>query len=300
MSAFYENKNSRYNMEVTVGNLRVTVYDRRYLNEYSVTYGMHSHYFYELFFVLTGEARVISEEKTRVVRADDLYVIPPGCQHMREFYEEGNPCEQEPVRFTYEKLPKGEDVYSLIDKLIGSQRDVLVEEHCTTVRPLFEMLCSETDNHAPLEKRKVQALITILILEVIRHCYPNLEWKNDRPNDGVPSRNFIIEDFFSRRYPENVVLVDLAVALNLSAKQTSRILMELYGVTFRKKLTETRMQIAKSLLRYTETPLDEIAAGVGYQSLNGFYEAFRAEVGMSPSHYRKERDGMANTITTIE
>ncbi|MBQ4047362.1 MAG: helix-turn-helix domain-containing protein [Clostridia bacterium] len=288
MPLFYENKNSRYNTEVAVGNLRLLIYDARYLTDFNMNAGTHSHYFYEMFFVIEGESEIVTDSGRYTVSKNDLYIVPPECQHFRSFREDLAISEQVPVRFSYEKLAKGEDIWSLIDGVLGRKSDVVIFPQSSALRYLFEALRDETENHARFEEIKIHALMTTLVLDAIRYWYPELESKAERPSDGVYSRNFIIEDFFSRRYSDDVRLEDLASELNLSEKQTSRILADLYGVTFRKKLTETRIQIAKSLLRYTDTSIDSIAANVGYLSQNGFSEAFRTEVGVSPAQYRKD------------
>lgn len=291
MPMFFDNKNSRYNTELTVGNLRMLIYDARYLTDFNMNAGTHSHYFYEMFFVLDGESEIVTDSGRYTVSRNDLYIVPPECQHFRKFREDLGISTQVPVRFTYEKLAKSEDVWALVDGVLGRKSDVILFPKSSALRYLFEALRDETENHARFEEIKIHSLMTNLLLEAIRYWYPDLEGKAERPGDGVYSRNFIIEDFFSRRYSNDVRLEDLARELNLSEKQTSRILADLYGVTFRKKLTETRIQIAKSLLRYTDASIDQISADIGYLSQNGFAEAFRAEVGVSPAQYRKEGPG---------
>ena len=42
MPMFFENKNSRYNTEVTVGNLRMLIYDARYLTDLNAVSAAHN------------------------------------------------------------------------------------------------------------------------------------------------------------------------------------------------------------------------------------------------------------------
>ena len=280
----------KYNTRITIGNLRIVIYDARYLTTFNVNAGMHCHFYYELFFVIDGDAEVVCETGKYYVKRNDLYIFPPSFQHLRIPMEDDVlKCKQVPIRFSYERLNQGDDVYSLFDDIFHTKSDILIFRHSTGLRMIFEELLSETCQHACYEKIKMHSLITTLVLEVIRFAYPELEGKPQEPGDSVCSRNFIIEDFFSLSYNDNVKIEDLAKRLNLSTKQTSRVLAELYGTTFRKKLTSTRIQAAKSLLQYTGMPIAQVAETVGYMTMNGFFEAFRSEEGVSPAQFRREQ-----------
>ncbi|MDF2647145.1 MAG: hypothetical protein K0Q73_2950 [Paenibacillus sp.] len=65
-------------------------------------------------------------------------------------------------------------------------------------------------------------------------------------NDELRTR--IIDGFFNN-YRENLKIEMLAVQLNLSAKQVNRTLQQYYNTTFKQKLLDTRVEVAKELLR---------------------------------------------------
>ena len=60
-----------------------------------------------------------------------------------------------------------------------------------------------------------------------------------------------IDDFFALRYREDVTLSDLAAALFISERQVSRILQSNYGMSFKNKLVEMRINAAKEPVSYT-------------------------------------------------
>jgi transcriptional regulator GlxA family with amidase domain len=65
-------------------------------------------------------------------------------------------------------------------------------------------------------------------------------------NDELRTR--IIDGFFNN-YRENLKIEMLAVQLNLSAKQVNRTLQQYYNTSFKQKLLDTRVEVAKELLR---------------------------------------------------
>lgn len=230
---------SRYNTEVEIGNLRLTIYDARYLAEFDASASMHGHFFYEMFFVYDGTADVICDTGRFLMQKNDLYVFPPSLQHLRLSSlpkPDGTPaCRQVPIRFTYERLPGEEDVYTPFHNIFLDKPDILIFRHSTAMRMIFEDLLRETERHDVLENAKTHALITMLVLDCVRYLNPELENRPQEPQDTLCSRNFIIEDFFNMNYQQDIRIEDLAERLSLSTKHTTRILQELCGQTFRKK-----------------------------------------------------------------
>ena len=96
----------------------------------------------------------------------------------------------------------------------------------------------------------------------------------------------VLEDAFYYRYA-TLTLGELSRLLNLSVRQTQRLLQESFGKTFSQKLTEARMAAASQLLSNTALSVTQIAERVGYSSIEHFSSAFRRSVGVSPRRYRQ-------------
>ena len=93
---------------------------------------------------------------------------------------------------------------------------------------------------------------------------------------AVAKREFIIYEFFENRYNEDVTVFDLARELNLSEKQTSRLVEMYIGVGFSKALTNYRLNAAKQLLTSDKSlTMSTVAELVGYRSYSGFWKAFK-------------------------
>ena len=86
---------------------------------------------------------------------------------------------------------------------------------------------------------------------------------------------FLICEFFFKRYSENLRLSDLAKELNLSERQTERLVIQTTGHTFRQELAAVRIHAAKHLLKTTEDSMAEVAHQVGYDSYAGFWKALK-------------------------
>ena len=100
----------------------------------------------------------------------------------------------------------------------------------------------------------------------------------EKSNVGVTpitDYGFLIEEFFSNRYSEDVHLEDLAETLHLSPRQTERLVIRYTGKSFRQELMEIRLGTATHLLNTTSMSPVKIADYVGYQSYTGFYKAMK-------------------------
>ena len=91
----------------------------------------------------------------------------------------------------------------------------------------------------------------------------------------IVDSGFLIHEFISQHYREDLQLSDLANALHLSLRQTERLVVAQTGNTFREELTAVRINIAKHLIKTTDMSLGEIARYVGYRSYAGFWKAIK-------------------------
>ena len=89
-------------------------------------------------------------------------------------------------------------------------------------------------------------------------------------------------------YGKPCTLDDYAATCNMSKFHFLRVFKEITGASPIEYRNRIRIEHAKELLLYTNTPVGEIAAAVGYSSDTYFCDAFKSAVGASPSEYRKK------------
>ena len=95
--------------------------------------------------MIDGDAEILCDSGKYFVTRSDLYIFPPSFQHFRVAKEDDVlKCQQVPIRFTYERLNHGEDVYALFDGVFHTKSDILIFRHSTGLRMIFEELLSET------------------------------------------------------------------------------------------------------------------------------------------------------------
>lgn len=205
---------------------------------------LHRHNYTELHLILNGDADFNVGRNRIHAKSGDMLLIPPRVMHiclrqsegaLRTAFQIDLPCEEARV------LPVNQAVLG---------------EFFTAVTE-----CTKTGEHG-----EVAAYMALL-------CHP-LTATESIP-EPTTDYAFLIQEFFSTRYSEDIHLSDLADFLCLSERQTERLTVLHTGKTFRHELVATRLAVARHLMESTEMPLRDIAAYVGYDSYGGFWKALK-------------------------
>lgn len=115
-------------------------------------------------------------------------------------------------------------------------------------------------------------------------CRKNEERKRSH-NDDLTNRLIrYIDDHFAE---SDLCLTVLAREARTSEAYVSYFFKEQTGLNFSDYLEDIRMREAKRLLLMSGQPVSEIAAAVGYLSLNTFSRAFKRANGISATEYRR-------------
>ena len=86
----------------------------------------------------------------------------------------------------------------------------------------------------------------------------------------------------------NLMLQDVAAAVNMSKSRFSAVFSQYTGKTFTEYLLQLRLGKAKELLRTTGEKSSRIAYEVGYNDAHYFSYIFKKNTGMTPSEYRAQ------------
>lgn len=86
----------------------------------------------------------------------------------------------------------------------------------------------------------------------------------------------------------NLMLQDVAKAVNMSSSRFSTVFSQQKGQTFTEYLIYLRLNKAKELLRTTNERSSQIAGEVGYNDAHYFSYIFKKNTGMTPSEYRAQ------------
>jgi len=111
----------------------------------------------------------------------------------------------------------------------------------------------------------------------------------DVTDDKTPS---VISDaklYMSQNFTNaNLMLQDVAKAVNMSNSRFSTVFSQQTGQTFTEYLIYLRLSKAKELLKTTGIKSSQIARDVGYNDAHYFSYIFKKNIGLTPSDYRSQ------------
>lgn len=108
--------------------------------------------------------------------------------------------------------------------------------------------------------------------------------KNDACKD---ERLMNMINFMQANY-QTVTEEDMAEQFHLSGPYISKFIREKSGKTFKEQLTNIRMKKARTLLKHGNMTVENVAAAVGYPSVEHFSRTFKKLYNMTPVEYRNE------------
>ncbi|MBQ3015846.1 MAG: helix-turn-helix domain-containing protein [Clostridia bacterium] len=205
---------------------------------------LHKHKYTEVHFTGSGESRLIVGTQKYVMRAGAVMAIPQDAIHRLSIDESTFHMAfmiNYPLGKVIERSVAPEIIAALKEEILKYKN----HSDFTKIHPYLSLFCKDI----------VDAKVDLLT---------------------VTNREFIIHEFFENRYNEDVTILDLAKELNLSTKQTSRLVEKYIGSGFSIALTSYRLNAAKQLLISDKSlTMSDVAELVGYRSYSGFWKAFK-------------------------
>lgn len=97
-----------------------------------------------------------------------------------------------------------------------------------------------------------------------------------------------IRRYLEEHYPEKITLESLSGHFFISKYHLAREYKKHYGITIGSDLTAMRLSRAKSLLRFSDSSVEEVAADCGFADAGYFIKVFKKAENMTPLEYRRK------------
>ncbi len=133
---------------------------------------------------------------------------------------------------------------------------------------------------------KMEVLELFLRLIRIASRSPNLvNAKKRQNNNEIDLLTLLL--YIEKNY-KSITLSKMAIYFGFNPNYLSAYLKKRTGYTFIKLVHVQRINVAAEYLTFTNAPVDDIAAEVGYENPSYFYKVFKKYIGCSPSDYRQK------------
>jgi AraC-like DNA-binding protein len=234
---------------------------------------MHQHSGYQWYLVTSGSVRMKLPDGEVMLGPEESVLIPPGLPRAPEAVS--SPPRYMFVVFENHRL----DLDPLCNELLRMP---------TGLRPELQALLRELIHPGTPNTNELAAALIVRLLIGLRRAYSEAEGSraplNTRRQQELARR---VEEFMRRNLHRGLQRDDIADAVHYSAAHLADLFRNMTGTTLIARLTELRMERAKSLLIESDLPITRISLEVGYNSFSHFTQLFKRQVGVSPSDYRR-------------
>jgi len=151
--------------------------------------------------------------------------------------------------------------------------------------PIALQIAHECINKSSGYTKIVSALLQqfiVLCLRIYSKTFVNVP----KATSSLETNYLIIENSFLFEH-STITLMTLSKRLNLSSRQTERILLKHYHKNFQQKKLDAKMSAGLFLLQTKDMKICTIAEQLGYSSVEHFSSSFKKYHGCSPSCYKK-------------
>ena len=278
----YQDSNIAFMMDgesVYVGNM---VYERFHR---SIPMHSHSDNSYEIHYISSGHGKVTVGDREYDTLPGTLYITGPQVKHSM-IPDPSDPLSEYCIYLKLSAEGNNEKKTRSPLKSFRGMKDWYGHDEYG-VSGLMKTLFSELG----AQDIGYRTVVESLIKQIIISCVRNDPLKEEKGDTGAfrqtDSQFLIIEEAFLYEYA-SLTLTSLASRLNLSTRQTQRLLTEHYGMNFQSKKTEAKMSAAALMLRLPDKTVTEISDELGYSSVEHFSSAFKKYYKMSASSYRAQ------------
>lgn len=131
------------------------------------------------------------------------------------------------------------------------------------------------------KKDEYYALIDYLIEEIFEMII------SDKLADWAREMDYALQ-YIEKNVTKRITLEDVASYMNISPHYFSKLFKMEVGINFIDYMTERKIMRAKTLMRETDEPINNIAFELGFNEANYFSKVFKKISGISPSEYRRQ------------
>jgi len=245
---------------------------------------LHSHSFLELFFCRKGIIHIRTEDGTIALNQGDVLLVPSGFEHQK--LRSSEDTDWMTVSFSFHKEGnKSNRLYQEFQRHF-EQRSPRLYPSTPSLQERIELLSQATDR----SRLRFFALEFVAFLSYLLDSVSTELPLFGNGHASNADRMIRLEHLINGSYMKDLKSEEVAAELFVSVRHLNRIAVSRYGVSFRRALTERRLQAAKEQLKTTTLPIRAIAKAVGFPSESSFWRAFTTQYGITPREYRDQHN----------
>ncbi len=241
----------------------------------------HFHNCHQIVFILKGSVHFCINGTTMAAGSGNAVILSRYENHA--FHILSEEYERYILQIDPAIVSQRSPVFSLLtDRPNGFRHVIDVSAHLQTVTEIFRHLLWEHSSQKRLFSQMEQLLVEQLLITIYRCTNLDLHIPG---SDIVMDIKCRLENHFSEQY----TLDDLARSYGISVSSLAHRFRAVTGTSVMSFLQACRMAHAKRMLAETDSSIADIVESCGFSDNSNFSRIFKAQNGMTPSAFRKNR-----------
>ncbi len=255
----------------------------------------HSHTFFEMLYVLSGECDNYVDGAAIHLEAGDFCIMAPGAVHALGVFSDSivinilirrSTFNETFFDFLSEKSILSDFFWGALFEKTTNPYTVCHSSGDKVMHNAIEMLIYEGMSGNDNYTRKIKEnLIRIIFGYMIRNHAENFEFPSVLCNSTETSNEIL---YYIQENYKSVTLRDLAEHFHYTPPYLSKFIKEKTGMGFLQILNNIRIKNACMLLKNTDLSIHEIYTRSGFKKADVFYKMFKKHTGTSPKEYRQQ------------
>lgn len=229
------------------------------------------------------------QERTALVRAPLVSVVPPGMPHALADRPEARTLVLAIARTVFVKA-----ALASLECAEPSLREPHAAEDAL-LRHIGDALEADVRRQRPFEPRYLESVAAVLAMHVARHYATTVAARATVASGLAPHKLQRVREFIAQHLGDTITVEQLAQVAHLSPFHFARMFKQSTGQSPHLHVLAQRIMRAKQLLADTETALVEVAADVGFRTQGHFTGVFHRYTGCTPRAFRLDARAAAAT-----
>lgn len=252
----------------------------------------HYHPFYELFYLDSGQRKVIVGNRTYQLEPDTFIIYPPYTMH-RSYSEQDVEFSRVVLYFSEDTLPQG--MHKLLQQNI-QPFDLVDQEVKLRIKVQIEQILSEQAHPQRFTEVALFSLLHLLLIDALRSEHKALSPLHE------PKIAAIINYIHNHYFEHQLKLSTLEQEFFISSGHLCREFKRFTQCSFVEYLNKIRVLHAQRLFVESDKTITQIAIEVGFGSLTNFERAFYKNTQQQPrrvcQRMRRIRDKTPQAATS--
>jgi len=288
----FDNLNQILYKTVSVNGLNFRILGIHYM-DYRIDWfvPLHKHSFYELHYVIQGDAETHMQQSVFTIPENHLYLIPPGTSHAHT-QKPGTGHRGFALRWEFVDSAPG-SIYPFGDALrvleAFKTASFLPFEDLYSIFDVFTELLSRASDLSSTCELALQLSFFNILLK-LAGVFQSHEFQSPvKTNKAFINDNLIncTLAFLEDNYSFPLKAEDVAKSMNVSYSHLARLFKKHQGISLFDKLMQIRLEKVKEHLLFTDAKLSEIAEQTGFGNQYYLTNCFKKYYRISPGKFRE-------------